>query len=247
MAVDFDTFILEFKGALASNQTMVFFCNCKIDYNGSAASYLPQGDRMIVIKSDNSLIVHQPEGYAPVNYIKEGSQISVSKEGRHINISSHNLKYKESLSIEIWGVYSFMSSRLDDGQKIILKGNDNDMSDMIYDNPGLISSEFKPFSKEEHVKYSFLDLFGENIQGDILVVECKRHTADLACVTQLRTHVEKMKELKGVENIFGIIAAPQIAPDAKIILEDWKFTFKKVNPPKRVEKQDKTQMNLANF
>jgi RecB family endonuclease NucS len=247
MVIDFDHFISEFNGALGANETLVFFCNCKIQYSGRAESYLAQGDRIITIKGDNTLLVHQPEGNNPVNYMKPGSMVSISKTGKHLDISSRNLKFKDYLDIEIWGIYNLMRYKLEDGQKLVLQGNEKDMSDMIYDNPSIISDDFIPLNREEHTKYGFIDVFGHDGAGNLMIVECKRYTGSLSCVTQLRRYVEKMKQLKGVDTIIGILAAPSISPNALKMLEDWGFKYKKVNPPKRLEKFDKSQMNLDSF
>ncbi|PLW79813.1 endonuclease NucS [Candidatus Woesearchaeota archaeon] len=247
MPIDFDHFIDEFKSALNANEVLTFYCNCKINYSGRAESFLPQGDRLIVIKSDNTLLVHQPVGNTPINYMKDGSQINIQKVGKHLEITSQNLKYKDFLEIEIWGAYSIMRGKLEDGQKLVLQGNEKDMSDMIYDNPELISKDFKPLSREEHTKYGFIDVFGHDGKGEMVIIECKRYTAGLSCVTQLRRYVEKMKELKGIHKVTGIIAAPDISTNAKKMLEDWNFKFKKVNPPKRLERYDKSQKSLSNF
>ena len=247
MVVDFDHFIGEFEAGLSANETIVFFCNCKIKYSGRAESYLAQGDRIIMVKSDNTLLVHQPEGNNPINYMKPNSQININKKGKHLDITSRNLAYKDYLDIEIWGIYNFIRYKLEDGQKLVLHGSEKDMSDMIYDNPNLISKDFKPLSREEHTKYGFIDVFGHNGGGDLVIVECKRYTGSLSCVTQLRRYVEKMKQLKGIDTITGVLAAPNISFNAKKMLQDWGFSYKKINPPKRLEKYDKNQTSLDLF
>ncbi|MBR9675560.1 DUF91 domain-containing protein [Candidatus Woesearchaeota archaeon] len=247
MVVGFDHFIEEFKTALSANQTITFFCHCKIRYSGRAESFLPIGDRVIIIKSDNTLLVHQPDGNNPINYMKPQSQITISKKEDYLLISSRNLQHKDYLDIEVQGVYSFMSYKLEDGQKLLLEGSEKDMSDMIYDNPELISKNFKPLSREEHTKYGFIDVFGHNDKNELIIVECKRYTASLSCVTQLRRYVEKIKELKGTKKVTGVLAAPKISPNAKKMLLDWKFKYKKINPPKRLERYNKDQKTLGEY
>ena len=247
MVMDFDHFIDEFNSGLGANETIVFFCNCKIKYSGRAESYLEQGDRLVIVKGDNTLLVHQPEGNNPINYMKPGSMINISKSGKHIEITSRNLKFKDYLDIEIWGVYDMMRYRIEDGQKLLLEGNEKDMSDMIYNNPELIAKDFRPLSREEHTKYGFIDVFGHDNKGNMIIIECKRYTGSLSCVTQLRRYVEKMKSLKGIDNITGILAAPSISPNAKKMLEDWGFSYRCVNPPKRLEKFDRKQKRLDSF
>jgi RecB family endonuclease NucS len=237
-------FKVEFEDALARNESIVFFCNCEITYSGRAEAYLAPGDRIIVIKADNTLLVHQPEGGNPVNYMKPNSKIELEEVDNHLILKSRNLDYKDYLDVEIFRVHDFMSHKLEDGLKLELAGNEKDMSDMIKEHPELISPDFAPLSREEHTKFGFIDVFGHDKKGNLIIVECKRYTASLQCVTQLRRYVEKIKELKGVQNVKGVLASPKISPNALEMLKKWGFEWKQVNPPKRLERYNKDQKNL---
>ena len=160
---------------------------------------------------------------------------------------SSKSKLKDTLEIELYLIHNFISSRLVDGQKLQLAGNESHMSDMIYENPQLISKDFKPLSREEHTEYGFIDVFGYNKKGELVVVECKRYTAGPDAVTQLRRYVEKIKSLRGLKVVHGVLAAPKISPNALKMLTDWGFTFVLVNPPKRLERYNKVQKALNEY
>jgi len=108
-------------------------------------------------------------------------------------------------------------------------------------------ADIEPLSREEHTKYGFIDVFGHDGQGNMVVVECKRYTASLACVTQLRRYVEKIEELKGVEGVKGVLASPSISPNALEMLKKWGFKHVVVHPPKRLERFNKDQASLDSF
>lgn len=245
--MEFGLFIEKTRKALSSNECVVFFCECEIHYSGRAEAHLDVGDRMIIIKSDNTILVHQPIGSVPVNYMKEDSKIEISRRDNHVFIKSENQKYKDILEIDVYLVHNFISQRLEDGKKLHLEGNESDMSDMIYDNPSLISKDFKPLSREEHTKYGFIDVFGVNKKKELVIVECKRYTAGPDAVTQLRRYVEKMKSLRGLKIVHGIIAAPKISPNALKMAQDWGLSFIEIHPPKRLERYNKNQTSLSSF
>ena len=136
---------------------------------------------------------------------------------------------------------------MQDGEKIVLKGSEKDMAEKIYNNPDLIEPNFKPLTREEHTKYGFIDVFGYDKSNTLVIVECKRYTATLDAVTQLRRYVEKIKSSKGLDKVRGILAAPNISPNAKQMLEDWGFEFKIVTPPKHLEKFNKKQKKIGEF
>ncbi len=229
------------KEAVSSKKNIVLFANCSVTYNGRAQSYLDRGDRIIIIKSDNTILIHQPEGNNPVNYMKQDTQFNVDGSVLH----AHNSK--EFIDIEFYEIYSAMAEELKDGKKLELHGSERHMSDMIYSKPELIEKGFKPLRREEHTKYGFIDVFGYDSKGRLAVIECKRFTANLDAVTQLRRYVEKIESLKGVNGVRGIIAAPGISPNAKQMLVDYGYEYRKVDPPKHYEKHRKDQSSLDSF
>ncbi|HDQ60101.1 MAG TPA: DUF91 domain-containing protein [Candidatus Woesearchaeota archaeon] len=231
--------------ALEKDETIVIGADCSIDYSGRAESFLPFGERIIIIKSDKNLIVHQPKGTAPVNYMKAGSVHNLEKVPEGVVLSSKNSK--EFMRTVLRKIHFIQTKKLDDNAEIMLNGSEKQMSDMIVRNPELISRDFRPLSREEHTKYGFIDVFGHDKEGNLVVVECKRYSADLGAVTQLRRYVEKIKQLKGIENVNGILASPKISANALKMLEDWGFEHRKIDPPKYLEKHRKSQKALNEF
>jgi len=247
--MELDEFKRVLEATLNKNETIAFFCVCKVFYSGRAEAELEEGERLIIIKSDNTLLVHQPEGSSPINYMKNDSSIELFKDKKHLLLKSHNKKFKDYLDIEIISVSNFSSKKLDDGKKLVLVGTEKDMSNMIKERPELISKDFSPLSREEHTKFGFIDVFGHDKKGNLIIIECKRYVAGLSAVQQLRRYVEKIMELKGLKatQVKGIIAAPEIAKNAEEMMKKWKFKFVRVNPPKRMEKFNKDQKSILKF
>ncbi|MFH1174058.1 MAG: endonuclease NucS [archaeon] len=241
------TFLEECKLALQNDATLVLWVRCEIMYSGRAESHLASGDRLIIIKSDKTILVHQPKGSSPINYMKAGCEHTLEPvEGTDAFIL-HSRQGKEYLDVFIEQVYDLSTKKLEDHATLQLVGSERDMSDMLYHNPELIEKGFTPLSREEHTKYGFIDVFGYDKKGILVVVECKRYMGDLAAVTQLRRYVEKIKASKGLATVRGILACPAITPNAKKMLEDWKFSYVHVHPPKYLEKHRKSQMKLGEY
>lgn len=246
----FEEDITQIKTALAKGEFLNFFCNCSISYSGRAESYLDFGDRMIFVKQDSTLMIHQPEGGMPINYLKAPAKISFSLEKSDEGIPfvlCRAVSGEDEIHVEISTIYDIFSRRLVDGQKQDLSGNEKEMSDFIRDNPSVISSDFIPLSREEHTKYGFIDVFGHLGEGTLAIVEVKRYTAGLSAVTQLRRYVEKMQAVKGTKKVTGIIAAPAITANAMQMLSDWSFSFAMVEPPKRHLRKRREQCKIDSF
>ncbi len=234
---------------LERGELICLFCHCAVTYSGRAESYLDFGDRLIMIKQDRSVLIHQPQGGNPINYLRPPANIVFTleqgSESEHIWLLATSKE--DEIDVEITLVYNLLSRRLEDGQKQTLSGSEAEMSDMLLDNPALIRKDFKPLSREEHTKYGFIDVFGHLGDGTLAIVECKRYTAGLSAVTQLRRYVEKISDAKGTKKVTGIIAAPAITTNAFEMLTDWKFSFVRVEPPKRNVRGRKRQKKIDNF
>jgi len=236
-----------FDEALQKGETIVFATKCEIQYSGRAEAHLPPGDRVVIIKADRTILVHRPEGSNPINYMKANSQHKLKRADEGLMLMSDNAQTKEHLEIAIDKVFFVDSYRLEDGIKQTLAGSEKDMSDMLYDNPELVEPGFKPLNREEHTKYGFIDVFGYDNTGTLVVVECKRLVGDLSAVTQLRRYVEKIKESKGLEHVRGILACPTISANAEKMLLDWGFKHVSVQPPKFLERHHKKQKRLGEY
>lgn len=241
-----DIDVAAFNDALQNSKTVILVCNCSVRYSGRAESFLSDGDRIIIIKQDGTLLVHQPNGNTPVNYMKNASVDLNTHEGRLV-LSSQNLADKEYLDILINKAHSCLFYSLEDNASIELVGSERDMSQMIFNNPALIEPGFKPLSTEEHTKYGFIDVFGYDKNNVLVVIECKRYTADLKAVDQLERYVRKIKQMKGLKEVRGIIASPKISPNALHMLQDHKFEWRSVSPPNYFERDGKSQKRLGEY
>lgn len=233
--------------AVASRSVLSAMVHCSVEYSGRTETFLPRGDRILLVKSDRSLLVHQPTGSMPANYMRTGTEIAVERAGEHLVLRCRNGKEKAWMDIEVFRVHAANSERLEDGQKIQLDGDERTMSDYIRGNPSCISREFRPVSREEQTDVGFIDVFGHDGNGGLMVVECKRVTASLSAVDQLRRYVERVKEVRAAEHVTGVLAAPGITPNAKQMLESLGFRFCEVQPPKRLRKWRAGQASLAEY
>jgi len=245
--MELNDYILLFTDSLARNETIVFSCRCSIKYSGRAESHLGMGDRIILVKSDNALLVHQPTGNAPINYMKPNTGHSLKVENGKLVLRSQNLALKENMEIIMDKIHFFNSHKLADGQTIHVAGTEEDMCNMIYNNPEMIEAGFKPVSQEEQTKYGYIDVLGVDKDGVLTIVECKRYKAELSAVTQLRRYVEKIMVSKGIIKVRGILAAPKISDNAEQMLKDWGYKFKSIHPPKYLEDYNKKQSRLDRF
>lgn len=228
--------------ALSKNHSINLMCNCEVEYKGRAVSKLGAGDRIVLIKPDKTVIVHQPSGRNPVNWMPASAVIKLKED----ELVVESINPREFMKVKINQVFVFASSPLKDAATLSQVGSEADMAAMIYNNPRLIG-DFVPASMEEQTAYGFIDVFGRDYNNNLVIIECKRYKAGLDAVQQLRRYVERIKVDKGKEVVKGIIAAPSITQNAKKMLEDWGFSFVKVEPPMYLIPDREKQKNLKDF
>ncbi|MFH1316546.1 MAG: endonuclease NucS [Candidatus Woesearchaeota archaeon] len=233
--------------AIKKKESIIMLCSCTVNYSGRAESYLSKGDRIVIIKEDTTLLVHQPKGSNPINYMKYETSHDVSLNKGVLKLSSRNLALKEYMDILIHEVYSLRTRKMEDNKTLILQGTEKDMAEMIFNNPEMIEKGFKPLTMEEHIKFGFIDVFGHDKDNILTIIECKRYNADFSAVSQLQRYVKKVKESRGVPIVRGVLAAPRISPNAKEMLEGLGYKFVKIEPPMHLERFNKNQKTLDAF
>lgn len=233
--------------ALSSGRTLCAFLTCDVSYSGRAETYLAAGERLLVIKADSSVQVHQATGSLPINYMKQGSIVTLDIEGDVLLLTVQNQKEKAWLELRITAISACSAQKLEDSETIDLAGTEKDMSDWIRDNPQCISPDFRPISREEQTDVGFIDVYGHDGNGTIVIVECKRVTASLAAVDQLRRYVERVRNLKGAKEVRGVLAAPGITKNAREMLATFGLGYCAVDPPKRLERWRRDQTSIFDY
>jgi RecB family endonuclease NucS len=100
--------------------------------------------------------------------------------------------------------------------------------------PSLLEEGFKPISYEKKVEPGFVDVFGVDKNGKLVVVEVKRRTAGKQAAFQLAKYIDAIKS-KADREIRGILVAPNIAKDVQRLLVTLDLEFKALDPRKCAE------------
>src|SRR3989338_8386376 len=68
---DFNEAKEEIDRAILGKNMVTIFGTCSVGYSGRAASRLPSGKRLVLIKGDNSISIHQNRLVRPTNYMMD--------------------------------------------------------------------------------------------------------------------------------------------------------------------------------
>jgi RecB family endonuclease NucS len=202
--------------------------DCMIDYKGRARSFLDWGERIIMIKQDGAVLVHQPTMREPVNWQPTGSKTEFKIKDNQLVLRSHHNKPPEKMMINFRDIQLVTVNMLKDKAKLVITGMELDVVNEIVNNPNLIEDGLRISKREKHVKSGMIDLFGYDKNHIPVVIEVKRSLANISAVHQLRMYVNDIKKDIDAANVRGILCAPRIPDMIKNLLSDYGLEWQEV-------------------
>lgn len=207
------------NNSISRGHSCVIIGSCQVSYSGRAGSFLPEGERIIIIKPDGTILVHQAQKREPVNWNPPGCKAGTKLDGGKLKIVSRRSAPEEILVINFENLKVVLSHDLQDGKDLQLVGTEDDMVNSVLEDPSLIEEGFEPKNKEKLMRSGLVDLYGEDSEGNGVAIEFKRGKATPSAVGQLNRYVNEL-EKKVDKKVRGIIAAPEISRGAKNLLRE---------------------------
>jgi RecB family endonuclease NucS len=186
---------------------------------------------MLVVKSDGALLVHRPVGYEPVNWQPAGSVFHVETGDDTLEIHGVRQKPRESVRVTFDSIFMVSALNLVDAGEFLLYASEEDMHRAVLLKPSLLEEGFKPISYEKHVEPGFVDIYGEDRDGKLVVVEVKRKTAGKEAALQLARYIDAIRG-KANRELRGVLAAPSLGKDVQRLLATLGLEFKALDPKK---------------
>ena len=202
---------------------------CTIDYEGRAASTLPLGARLIILKADGTLLVHGSEKLKPVNWQPPGCSFNAERVDGRVVLSATREKPKELVRMVLHDVDAVFALDLDDNVALDLTGTEDDLQAFLARQPQLIEPGFRFWARERASGRGPMDLYGEDAEGKRVVVEVKRRAAGVAEADQLRRYVERERAAREGTTVRGILVAPGVSPKARKYLADLHLEYREVD------------------
>lgn len=225
-------------------KTIFLVCSCEIEYHGRAKSSLGRGERMIILKEDGTLIVHQKTGRNPVNWMPPKSKIEIKVKDGLLQLISTKYRERERMDITIFSARSLESFHLEDFKRIDLYGTEKDFVKELIEDPSIIEKGFRLTKNERVTIAGSIDISGVDSNGNPVVVEVKRSRATPHDAVQLKRYVDSLRK-KTDKQVRGILVCPSSSSKARRLLVEYGLEIKRVNPLKLGKKR--TQGDLSKF
>ena len=215
--------------------------NCRCEYSGRASSSLDWGDRITLMKEDGSVQLHRPRGYEPVNWQPPGCIFSIFLENSLLKVRSNRPKPKEILDIFFRDIAFIISGRPVDDAEFNLYVSEEQMRDALVSKPSILEEGLRVIDFERTVEPGFIDFYGKDKLGRIVIVELKRVSAGKEAVLQLKRYVDEVNKTNNV-SVRGILAAPRLKSGAQSMLISLGMEFKKLTLEKCAKVLQKNKM-----
>ena len=238
-------FIQEHHVSKPDKTMLVVMGECMVDYHGRARSLLDWGERVVMVKQDGAVLVHQPVMREPVNWQPTGSLTEYDVLNDHLVLKSRHLKPPEKMKVTFRSIKMVAVSSLVDRASLVIAGMETDFVNHLVKDPSIIEEGLRVKKRERPVKSGSIDLYCLDKNHVPVVVEVKRSLATISAAHQLRMYVKDIKKDVKEAKVRGILCAPRVPDMVKEILEEYGLEWKEVE--RNVVLPDDRQKTLKDF
>ncbi|MCR4335381.1 MAG: endonuclease NucS [archaeon] len=217
----------EIEKGIINQDMLILVGNCFVDYLGRATSKLPKGKRLVLIKGDGSIAIHQNRLVKPTNY-RVNTRIGCELVDGTLVVKANKQKPAEKLTITFQNIQDIKRYEIEATNELRLSGSERDLNELLMQDLSMIEAGLKPVNQQQQFRKGIADIIAEDKDGNFVVIELKRRQADFASVTQLHRYMKEVENMKG-KKARGILLAPDIRKNARELLEQLGLEFSKLD------------------
>jgi endonuclease len=188
---------------------------CEVRYSGRLDAVLPEAVRLLILKADGSVLVHDDAGgYKPLNWMT--APTFVSEEGDRLVVTKP--KTDDVLEIRLVEVLSDVSHDMGESAALQKDGVERDLQEALAACPGALGEELALVKREWQTEIGPVDLMCTDAAGGWVAVEIKR-IGTIEAVEQLSRYLELIRRDPAKAACRGILAAQLAKPQAVTLAE----------------------------
>jgi RecB family endonuclease NucS len=190
---------------------------CEVTYTGRLTAVLPEALRLLMVKSDGSVMVHADTGgYKPQNWMTPPTVIEES-EG-HIVVRKRAGATEDRLDIRIAEVVSDVTHDMGEAAQLEKDGVERHLQELLADAPHWCGEGFRLVRREWPTDVGPVDLMCRDSADCWVAVEIKR-VATIDAVEQLSRYLERIRLDPAMAECQGVLVAQEIKPQARVLAE----------------------------
>jgi len=199
----------------------VIVARCEVVYTGRLNALLPEATRLLLFKSDGSVLVHADAGgYKPQNWMTPPTVIE--HEGDPLDrivVRKRAGKTEDRLDIRVVEVLSDVTHDMEEDAAALVKdGVERDLQEQLAARPAALGEELRLVRREWPTDIGPVDLMCRDLEGGWVAVEIKR-IGTIDAVEQLTRYLERIRVDAAKAACRGVLAAQRISKQARTLAE----------------------------
>jgi endonuclease len=188
---------------------------CEVRYSGRLSAVLPEAVRLLILKADGSVLVHDDAGgYKPLNWM---TAPTVVEDGGDVLVV-RKTKTEDVLEIRLVEVLSDVVHDMGESAALKKDGVERDLQLELAAAPSALGEELTLVRREWPTEIGPVDLMCRDAAGQWVAVEIKRH-GTIEAVEQLTRYLDFIRQDPVKAGCRGILAAQRLKPQAVALAE----------------------------
>ncbi|MPV48922.1 endonuclease NucS [Pseudactinotalea sp. HY158] len=204
----------------------IVVAECAVDYTGRLTAHLPRATRVLMLKSDGSVLVHSDGGsYKPLNWMSPPCSLAVAEPdpeqaatGVRQVWNVVQTKTDDRLQVWIYEVLADDRHELGIDPGLIKDGVEAHLQKLLAEQVDLLGAGHALVRREYPTAIGPVDLLTRTDGGHV-AVEIKRR-GEIDGVEQLTRYLELLNRDPLLAPVTGVFAAQEIKPQARVLAED---------------------------
>src|SRR6266480_2314712 len=188
---------------------------CEVRYSGRLTAVLPEAVRLLILKADGSVLVHDDAGgFKPLNWMTGPTVIEELGDVLLVR----KPKTEDVLEIRLAEVLSDVTHDMGESAALQKDGVERDLQEELAAAPTALGEELMLVKREWPTDVGPVDLMCRDESGEWVAVEIKR-IATIEAVEQLTRYLGFIREDPAKSVCRGILAAQKLKPQAIALAE----------------------------
>jgi RecB family endonuclease NucS len=190
---------------------------CEVRYTGRLEALLPEALRLVMVKSDGSVMVHADTGgYKPQNWMTPPTMIE--EVDGSIVVRKYAGASEDRLDIRITEMISDVTYDMGEAAALEKDGVEAHLQELLADAPQWCGEGFRLVRREWPTDIGPVDLMCRDGEDEWIAVEIKR-AATIDAVEQLTRYLERIRLDPAMGSCRGVLAAQVIKPQARVLAQ----------------------------
>ncbi|NPA99832.1 MAG: DUF91 domain-containing protein [Crenarchaeota archaeon] len=209
-------------------RVIVIYGKLRATYEGRARASLDLAPRILILKPDGTLLIHESTKREPVIWQPPRAVNYACVEDGILVIKSTRTNPYEIVKIEIPLLYflGLFNVGITENYKVL--GTEKDVVNVLVKKIDMVEKDLKVIAREYQTIAGSIDILAEDSKGNIVVIEVKRGMAGPEAVHQLKRYVDVLSKTSQ-RPVRGILVAEDISSSAYKYLREYGFKFVRIS------------------